>query len=64
MRRNAKLRDMNISVPAMDERAIEVLASGLEFEPRCAIGGGYHRECNHNMSNALTVDGGCPECGG
>ena len=31
MRRNAKLRDMNISVPVTDERAIEVLASGLEL---------------------------------
>ena len=50
VRRNAKLRDMNISVPATDERAIEVLASGLEFEPRCAAGGGhYSPECSHSM---------------
>ena len=31
VRRNARLRDMNISVPVTDERAIEVLASGLEL---------------------------------
>ena len=47
VRRNAKLRDMTISVPATDERAIEVLASGLGVEPRSAAGGGYHSlECS------------------
>ena len=29
VRINTKLRDMNLSVPATDKRAIEVLASGL-----------------------------------
>ena len=29
VRCNTKLRDMNVAVPAADERAIEVLASGL-----------------------------------
>ena len=29
VRSNVKLRDMNVTVPVEDERAIEVLASGL-----------------------------------
>ena len=62
VRRNAKLWDMNISVPATDERAIEVLVSGLEFNHgaqlavditvRSAV-----TACGGARPNASTVDG-------
>ena len=62
MRLNAKLRDMNINGPATDERAIEVLASGLEMNHgaqlavditvRSAV-----TSCGRARPNAATVDG-------
>ena len=65
VRRNAKLRDMNISVPATDERAIEVLASGLELNHgaplavdiivRSAV-----TACGRARPNASIVDGQVP----
>ena len=42
VRCNTKLRDMNVAVPAADERAIEVLASGLPPVPGSAVGCGRH----------------------
>ena len=62
VRLNAKLRDMNINVPATDERAIEVVASGLEMNHgaqlavditvRSAV-----TSCGRARPNAATVDG-------
>ena len=62
VRLNAKLRDMNIDVPATDERAIEVLASGLELNHgaqlavditvRSAV-----TACGRARPNAAAVDG-------
>ena len=62
VRVNAKLRDMNINVPAADQRAIEVLASGLEMNHgaqlavditvRSAV-----TSCGRARPNAATVDG-------
>ena len=62
VRLNAKLRDMNIDVPATDERAIEVLASGLELNHgaqlavditvRSAV-----TACGRACPNAAAIDG-------
>ena len=62
VRINTKLRDMNLSVPATDERAIEVLASGLpmnhgaqmavDITMRSAV-----TSCGRARPNAATVDG-------
>ena len=62
VRLNAKLRDMNIDIPATDERAIEVLASGLELNHgaqlavditvRSAV-----TACGRARPNAAAVDG-------
>ena len=44
VRTNTKLRDMNVCVPANDQWAIEVLASGLPLAPRSATRCGHHIE--------------------
>ena len=55
VRTNTKLRDMNLSVPATDERAIEVLASGLP------INQGAQLAVDITVRSALTVGGrACP----
>ena len=62
VRINTRLRDMNLSVPATDERTIEVLASGLpmnhgaqlavDITVRSAV-----TACGRACPNAATVDG-------
>ena len=62
VRVNAKLRDMNVTVSAQDEREVEVLVSGLPLEHgsqlavdvtlRCAL-----TACGRARPNAATVDG-------
>ena len=41
MRCNCKLRDMDIVVPANDERAVEVLAAGLPLHHGSTAGSGH-----------------------
>ena len=61
-RRTGKLRDMNISVPATDERAIEVLVSGLELNHGAQLTvditvGSAVTACGRARPNASAVDG-------
>ena len=51
VRRNTKLRDMNVAVAAEDERAIEVLASGLPIRQGAQLAVDVTVRC------ALTADG-------
>ena len=62
VRRNTKLRDMNISVPATDDRSIEVLASGLELNHGAQLAVDITVQsavtaCGRARPNASTVDG-------
>ena len=62
MRLNAKLRDMNSNVPATDERAIEVLASGLELNHGAQLAVDITVQsavtaCGRARPNAAAVDG-------
>ena len=55
MRCNTKLRDMNVHVPAQDERAIEVLANGLPLHH------GGQLAVDITLRSALTAQGrACP----
>ena len=62
VRRNAKLRDMNINVSATDERAIEVLASGLGLNHGAQLAvditvRSAFTACGRARPNTSTVDG-------
>ena len=58
MRCDAKLKDINIDVLKKDERAIEVLVSGLHMNH------GAHLAVDITLSSAVTVCGRpCPNAG-
>ena len=55
MRCNAKLRDVNVSVCATDERSIEVLASGLAMNHKAQFA------VDITLRSAVTANGrACP----